>query len=1169
MKRLSWSSLIAVMAGAAIGIAVPGVRLLADTPEFRPDGDALHKARAVEFARLMAKAQAEGEVHVIVQWDVPDYEALSTASIAAANGSIASVSDARLAEAIGAIAEAELGRLDGIPHSVNRTFATLPYAALTVSEDGLEALEASPGVLDIDEDRLARPLLNNTVNITGASAAWDLGYDGTGYYVAVLDTGIRDTHAFFGGKDIVQACFARGEDYATGVGDCPNGLSSDTSSPNAAEHHATWPYSDHGTWTTGIATGNGPHNPGAGIAKGADIIAVQVFSQFYNDPDCNPPGSDCVFSWSSDQLAALQYVYTLRNSYNIASINMSLGGGKYTSDASCDASNSAMKTVIDNLRSAGIATVIASGNEGYCDGLSAPGCISSAIAVGATWDSDDEWGGSNYEEDMLELFAPGVSVLSSEAGSDSDYGSATGTSGAAPHVAGAWAVLRHAVPNATVDMILSALQSTGAIVDPHCAGGTPPQRRIQIDAALIELLPSVRSCDLNELIASDAEAGAAFGHAVATGGELAIVGAHKDPCLAGSQCGAAYVYRWNLTAPGPPPLRSWDEEQKLTASDAGSGDKFGTSVSIGEDVALVGAPSDDDGGETDAGSAYVFRYGGVTWIEEQKLTAPVAGQGVEFGTAVAVEGDVAVVGAPGEGGSGGIDGPGAAFVFRYGGSTWSLEQTLTAADGTDGDGFGKSVSLSGTTVIVGAQSVACGAGSSCGAAYVFKYGGGTWNQEQKLVASDPQSYDWFGWSVSVDGSQAMVGAPLADCSETVTNCGSVYIFERSGSTWTEVDNVTIADSKASDYVGWSVAIRNDIGLAGSHGVDCAEGDNCGVAYLIRPNDEGSWKLDTRFRMPDPDGGDNFGTAVALGEVALFLGADGHDSLGLGSSGAAYAYAYPGDCNSNGVADTCDILTGFSLDVDPEDNRPDECLCVESSPAEPERLDLQFSPVSQKIRYLSFHAGDEGMLQGVRVSFQSIPGDYSHWTGTRLWVQQPQEYCENAGVAQLSPCPPAVGGLPSMEFWGARLGCDPYWTDWSQYDIVHVWDEGIVPDGVFDIQVVENSCPLAEEDGYSTAMTLTQSAWADLIQDCSTTPCKPPDGSTGIVDVTAILDKWKNLPGNVQKVRADIEGSPAGDHRIPDQSINITDVTYCLGAFLGDTYPGPGFPAPGNPPTCSP
>ncbi len=185
------------------------------------------------------------------------------------------------------------------------------------------------------------------------------------------------------------------------------------------------------------------------------------------------------------------------------------------------------------------------------------------------------------------------------------------------------------------------------------------------------------------------------------------------------------------------------------------------------------------------------------------------------------------------------------------------------------------------------------------------------------------------------------------------------------------------------------------------------------------------------------------------------------------------------------------------------------------------------------------------------------------------------YCENGGAVSPPPdCPSGVGGLPQTWFWGARLGCDPHFDFWSDYDMVHVFDEGIVPGGDYYLAVIEAGCMVPSD--WETDPTLwspfvlwTQSSWADLIEDCSTTPCKPPDGSTGIVDVTAVLDKWKNLPGNVKKVRADIEGSPAGDHRLPDQQINITDVTYCLGAFLGQQYPGPGFPDPSQPPDCGP
>ncbi len=246
-------------------------------------------------------------------------------------------------------------------------------------------------------------------------------------------------------------------------------------------------------------------------------------------------------------------------------------------------------------------------------------------------------------------------------------------------------------------------------------------------------------------------------------------------------------------------------------------------------------------------------------------------------------------------------------------------------------------------------------------------------------------------------------------------------------------------------------------------------------------------------------------------------------------------------------------------------------CPTSGQPEPERLDLEFDPESRKIRYASFQAGEAGQAQAVRVAFNNVPSPYDTWNGVQLYVQQPHVYCENAGVSQPIPpateCPMAAGGLPQNWFWGAGLGCDPHWTDWTAYDVVHVFNEGIIPGGEYDIQVIDSTCSLDVDDNYSDALTMTQSAWADLIQDCTTTPCKPPDGSTGIVDVTAILDKWKNLPGNVKKVRADIEGSPGGDHRLPDQAINITDVTYCLGAFLGDTYPGPGFPLPSDPPDC--
>jgi hypothetical protein len=324
---------------------------------------------------------------------------------------------------------------------------------------------------------LDQPFLNNTVNITGASTAWSMGYTGAGWYVAVLDTGIRKTHEMFAGKTIVEACYSLGWDGVGPAGDCPNGLTTMTG-PGAAAHFASsYTGYDHGTHVSGIAAGHSASL--SGVAKDANIIAVQVFSR--------NPSSTAIGSWNADCTAGLDYVYSIRGSYSIAAVNMSLGGGRYYDAASCDADDSARKAAIDNLRSAGIASAIASGNNEYCDSLAAPGCISTAVSVGAVNDADVEPDFNNWHPTMLKLFAPGVDVNSSTGHSDNSYAEWDGTSMATPHVAGAWALIKQAIPGGSVTDILAALQSTGVNVYSVCDGNTVPIPRIQIDDAITAL----------------------------------------------------------------------------------------------------------------------------------------------------------------------------------------------------------------------------------------------------------------------------------------------------------------------------------------------------------------------------------------------------------------------------------------------------------------------------------------------------------------------------------------------------------------------------------------------------------------------------------------------------------------------------------------------------------
>jgi subtilisin family serine protease len=230
-----------------------------------------------------------------------------------------------------------------------------------------------------------------------------------------------------------------------------------------------------------VAGNNGPAGAPSGVAKAAGLISVQVFSQFSGSGYCGS-NTTCPQAYESDLVSGLQHVYDLRNTYNIASVKMSLGGGQYFS--ACDSDWPSFKTAVDNLRLAGIATVIASGNNGYTNSISFPACISSAISVGAT-DKSDVVASYSNSASFLNLLAPGSSIYSSLL--NAGYGYLSGTSMATPHVAGAWAVLKSAKPTATVSEVLTALVNTGKPITDARNSITKP--RIQVDQAVYALVP--------------------------------------------------------------------------------------------------------------------------------------------------------------------------------------------------------------------------------------------------------------------------------------------------------------------------------------------------------------------------------------------------------------------------------------------------------------------------------------------------------------------------------------------------------------------------------------------------------------------------------------------------------------------------------------------------------
>jgi len=443
----------------------------------------VHSASSVVPVELREQALREGRVRVIAEMRLPSGAPVPEGLL---SGAALNLQRSDIAGARGQI----LSRLAGRTHRVLRQYSSVPLVALDVGPDALSELEASaPWVRRVVIDTINAPTLPQSVPLIGADQAWSKGYDGTGVMVAIVDTGVEASHPFLAGKVVEEACYSS---TVSGVSltMCPNGQSQQTG-PGAG---ASCPLSAscwHGTHVAGIATGNGGPAGVAfsGVAKGAQIMAVQVFSQFLRASDCGG-SAPCALAFTSDIIAGLERVYAVRTTRNLASANLSLGGGLSTSPCDSDPT----KSIIDNLRAAGIATVIAAGNNGATNAVSAPGCISTAVSVGATTKSDVVASYSNMAS-FVSLLAPGSSIFSSVTGAT--YGTASGTSMATPHVAGTWAVLKQAAPGTTVTQILTALQSTGVpILDTRSNTVTTP--RIRVDQALAALVPSVSSVTPNQ-----------------------------------------------------------------------------------------------------------------------------------------------------------------------------------------------------------------------------------------------------------------------------------------------------------------------------------------------------------------------------------------------------------------------------------------------------------------------------------------------------------------------------------------------------------------------------------------------------------------------------------------------------------------------------------------------
>lgn len=316
---------------------------------------------------------------------------------------------------------------------------------------------------------------------------------------------------------------------------------------------------------------------------------------------------------------------------------------------------------------------------------------------------------------------------------------------------------------------------------------------------------------------------------------------------------------------------------------------FGNAIALDGFIAIVGAPFSSSVAEF-AGAAYVFRYGDEAWTEIGRLTASDAAKNDRFGMRVAISGDYAVVGArfsdAGLAEATGLVDVGAAYVFQRRGEAWTEVQRLTASDPSERALFGYDVAIEGDYVLVSAIRHA-GSGDDSGAVYVFRLDGDTWSEVEELVASDGGESDRFGTSLAFDGRHALIAAPGSNGAGE--RSGSAYLFQREGDVWREVQKLVASDGAAGDHFGSAIALAGDDVLIGS--ASDAGGENSGAVYVFRRSGD-VWNEVTKLTPSDRAPNLFFGSPLAVSGDSALIGAPA--PFDDGRSSAVYLFRRRGE-----------------------------------------------------------------------------------------------------------------------------------------------------------------------------------------------------------------------------------------------------------------------------------
>jgi len=493
-----------------------------------------------------------------------------------------------------------------------------------------------------------------------------------------------------------------------------------------------------------------------------------------------------------------------------------------------------------------------------------------------------------------------------------------------------------------------------------------------------DTVPSVQQA---KLIAPDGGRLDYLGQSVAISGNTAVVGSASHGGM-----GAAYVYVRDGT--------TWTLQAKLTAPDGSHGDDFGWSAAISGNTILVGARLTDDQGFA-SGAAYLFVRDGTTWTLQQKVLADDGGVDHNFGAAVALEGDTALIGASGD-----DEFWGAAYIYVRSGTTWTQQAKLLPRGGNRWMGFGSAVALSGNTALVGAPGHHTKARST-GSATVFIRKGTIWIRQMQIAPRDGEAWDFFGTSVGLSGDTAMIGCPGDD--GKAADSGSVYVYTRSGAIWTQRDRLFPADGESPDGYGRSVALLGDVALVGAYRDNNEKGQYAGSAYVYS-RDGTAWEPETRLTALDGRADQHFGSTVALTNNAALIGAVKDNDLAE-DSGAAYVFVpAPGPslpinvpcnvpkliaalnaANATSEPDTINLAEGCTYTlttVDHDFDGPTGLPAVTSEiTIEGNNATIERSSSAPNFRIL--HLADEGNLTVNRLTIRG--GLLGRWSGSGIYA----------------------------------------------------------------------------------------------------------------------------------------------------------------------------------------